>query len=299
MNKIIAISTVALAICLHATPGHAQATRTWVSGTGNDANPCSRTSPCATFAGALTKTAAGGEISVLDPGGFGTVTITKAITINGDGTLASILAASTNGVTVNAASTDKVVLRGLSIQGAGTGLAGIRYQNGGQLTIENVTISGFTGNGIETSPTLAAELYVTNTRINRVSNGLVLSSTGPFLVAVLDNVLIANPTNSGVVQSSSGIGTTITQSVIASAGGSGVAITTGSGFINVDSSSIVNNSTAFTASSSGSTIRISNNNIYGNPTGYTIGAGATIASAGNNRTGANGAGAPNATITQQ
>jgi hypothetical protein len=63
----------------------AQATRTWVSGVGDDANPCSRTAPCKTFAGAISKTAPCGEISVLDPGGFGAVTITKSITINGTG----------------------------------------------------------------------------------------------------------------------------------------------------------------------------------------------------------------------
>src|SRR5438128_323295 len=82
----------------------AQATRTWVSGVGDDANPCSRTAPCKTFAGAISKTAAGGEISALDPGGYGAVTITKAITINGDGgQVASILVAGTNGIVVAAA----------------------------------------------------------------------------------------------------------------------------------------------------------------------------------------------------
>src|ERR1041385_4496677 len=87
VSFIVAISSVA----------HAQATRTWVSGVGDDANPCSRTAPCKTFAGAISKTASAGEISVLDPGGFGAVTITKSITINGDGTLAGILASLTNG----------------------------------------------------------------------------------------------------------------------------------------------------------------------------------------------------------
>jgi len=87
----------------------AQATRTWVSGVGDDANPCSRTAPCKTFGGAISKTAACGEISVLDPGGFGAVTITKSITINGDGTLAGILAALVNGVIVNAGANDILV----------------------------------------------------------------------------------------------------------------------------------------------------------------------------------------------
>src|SRR5918992_3176259 len=107
-----------------ASTGQAQATRTWVSGVGDDVNPCSRTAPCKTFAGAISKTAAGGEIDALDPGGFGAVTITKAITIDGGETLASILASGTTGVIVNisTAATDgrRVTLRRLSINGAGT-----------------------------------------------------------------------------------------------------------------------------------------------------------------------------------
>src|SRR5882724_2145023 len=94
---------VAFVICLHAAPVQAQASRTWVSGVGDDANPCSRTAPCKTFAGAISKTAAGGEINVLDPGGFGAVTITKAITIDGSGgSIAGILVAAGSGITVNA-----------------------------------------------------------------------------------------------------------------------------------------------------------------------------------------------------
>src|SRR3954471_11844081 len=103
------------------TGAFAQATRTWVSGVGDDLNPCSRTAPCKTFAGAISKTAANGEISVLDPGGFGAVTIGKGITINGTGTLAGILNSLVNGVIVNAPATDTVILREISINGAGTG----------------------------------------------------------------------------------------------------------------------------------------------------------------------------------
>src|SRR6201992_683516 len=115
------VAAMALAV-MWVAPAQAQATRTWISGVGDDVNPCSRTAPCKTFAGAISKTAAGGEIDVLDPGGFGTVTITKAITIDGGGTLASILASGTNGINVNAGASDIVILRNLSINGAGTTL---------------------------------------------------------------------------------------------------------------------------------------------------------------------------------
>src|SRR5712671_2311110 len=104
----------------------AQASRTWVSGVGDDANPCSRTAPCKTFAGAISKTAAGGEIDALDPAGFGAVTITKAITIDGGGgQVASVLVSGTNGIVVAAGAADVVTLRNLRFNGIGTGLNGI------------------------------------------------------------------------------------------------------------------------------------------------------------------------------
>src|ERR1700733_451831 len=111
----IATAFIAFAITamIPAAPAQAQATRTWVSGVGDDANPCSRTAPCKTFPGAISKTAAGGEINVLDPGGFGGVTITKAITISSEGFEGGILVQGTNGVIVNAGPNDVVILRGL------------------------------------------------------------------------------------------------------------------------------------------------------------------------------------------
>src|SRR4051794_7035359 len=130
MKKIVlSLSAVAALLCLSSV-AQAQATRTWVSGVGDDANPCSRTAPCKTFAGAISKTAAGGEISVLDPGGFGGVTITKSISIVAEGGEGGILAAGTFGVTVNAGVNDVVNLRGLIIEGAGTGLIGVRFLAG-------------------------------------------------------------------------------------------------------------------------------------------------------------------------
>jgi len=128
-----------------ALPGSAlaQATRTWVSGVGDDANPCSRTAPCKTFAGAISKTAASGEINVLDPGGFGGVTITKSITINGGGFIAGVLVSGTNAIIINAGINDKVTLKGLDMNGLGTGLVGIKVLAGKKITIEDNEIYGF------------------------------------------------------------------------------------------------------------------------------------------------------------
>ena len=149
--------TCAIFILSLSSLAQAAATRTWVSGVGNDENPCSRTAPCKTFAGAISKTSAGGEIDCLDAGGFGAVTLTKSVTIDGNGTFASILAAGTTGVTVNDASSGSpntiiVTLRNLSINGAGTGFKGISFSSGKALHVENCQIFGFkagSGYGID------------------------------------------------------------------------------------------------------------------------------------------------------
>ena len=120
--QTLAIATFILAVTSLA---QAQASRTWVSGVGDDANPCSRTAPCKTWAGAISKTAACGEIDALDPGGFGAVTITKSITLDGTGTFASILASLTTGIIVNAAATDVITIRGISINGFCNGIRGM------------------------------------------------------------------------------------------------------------------------------------------------------------------------------
>src|SRR5687767_2084363 len=135
----------------------AQATRTWVSGVGDDVNPCSRTAPCKTFAGAISKTATGGEISVLDPGGYGAVNITKSMTIDG-GTGAgwgSILNALTTGIIINAPSNAVITLRNLSLNGAGTGTYGIRILAAGKVFIENCQIFGNNGQGINDQRSVA------------------------------------------------------------------------------------------------------------------------------------------------
>ena len=152
----------------------AQATRTWVSGVGDDVNPCSRTAPCKTFAGTISKTAALGEINCLDPGSFGAVTITKSITIYCSGVVGSILAANTTGVIVNVQPTDMVVLDGLDIEGAGTGTSGIRMISAGRLTIRNTVIRNFSQFGINLAGLQNARVFVDNVTVLRSTVGLAL-----------------------------------------------------------------------------------------------------------------------------
>lgn len=146
----------------------AQATRTWVSGVGDDANPCSRTAPCKTFAGAISKTATAGEINVLDPGGFGGVTITKSITIRSEFE-AGVLVPGTNAIIINAPAGSIVQLEGLDVNGLNTGLNGIRFLGGKALYVHRCLITQCTNSGIDFEPaatTPNAQLVVTDTRIN-------------------------------------------------------------------------------------------------------------------------------------
>src|SRR4051794_10879685 len=156
---------------------HAQATRTWVSGVGDDANPCSRTAPCKTFAGAISKTADKGEISVLDPGGFGAVTITKGITINGEGTLAGILSATVNGIIVNAPATSVVYIHNISINGAGSGLDGIKIFGAATVLVEDSWIYGITQHGIEVVASANVNLKVNNTTIENATGDCIHLNT--------------------------------------------------------------------------------------------------------------------------
>jgi hypothetical protein len=183
-NKLLLIALASASAALAAPSANAQATRTWVSGVGNDANPCSRTAPCKTFAGAISKTATAGEINALDPGGFGAVTITKSITIDGGGgQVASVLAAGTNGIVVSGAGV-VVTLRNLRINGVlGTpvpGLNGIQFLNGAALHIENCTIFGFSQNGININLSSAsgARVFVTDTVVSNSAGGISARNTG-------------------------------------------------------------------------------------------------------------------------
>ena len=185
---------LAMAALVASTGALAQAPRTWVSGVGDDVNPCSRTAPCKTFAGAISKTAAGGEIDVLDSGGFGTLTITKSITIDGTAANGSVLAQGTIGFNIAAGQNDTVILRNLQINGTnGTtspGTYGIRFTSGGQLHVENVHIYGFSQQGIWFTPGAASQLFVNNSSIRDNTAGGILvapTATGTATVA-LDNV---------------------------------------------------------------------------------------------------------------
>jgi len=184
---------ISLLSALISSAAQAQATRTWVSGVGDDVNPCSRTAPCKTFAGAISKTTAGGEISVLDPGGYGTVIIRKSLTIDGTGMLSSILAPITaTGITIDITqekdpSISAVRLRGLSINGVGTGTNGINIKTAGSVSVEDCVIDGFKGSGITV---VSGRVFVRNTTIrNNLTAGITVTAGQ---VGIADVALVFN-----------------------------------------------------------------------------------------------------------
>jgi len=201
--KIVAAGIAALAF--QAAPASAQATRTWISGVGDDVNPCSRTAPCKTFAGAISKTAAGGEINCIDPGGFGAVTITKSITLRCDQVESGVLVAGTSGIVINAGASDKIVIDGLDIEGIGSvgnSTNGINIISARDVVVRNTSIRGFTnasaGNGILVNGANQIALTVEHSFIFNNNVGILVSSSGGNGAARVYNSLIVANANAGV-----------------------------------------------------------------------------------------------------
>ena len=201
MNKFrftIKVLAIAIFMFAFASMAQAQASRTWVSGVGDDANPCSRTAPCKTFAGAISKTAACGEIDALDPGGFGAVTITKSITIDGTGTFASILASLTTGIIINAASTDVITIRGISINGFCNGIRGMNILQAKTVNIEDCVIFRFANEGILVNESSDMALNIKNSVIrDNAGDGIsTVTSSGTLKIkTTLDNVRVSGNLN--------------------------------------------------------------------------------------------------------
>jgi len=280
-----------------------QATRTWVSGVGDDANPCSRTAPCKTFAGAISRTAPGGEIDALDPGGFGAVTITKGITIDGGGgQVASVLVSGTNGIVVAAGATDVVILRNLRINGlkggqSAAGLSGIRFTSGGVLIVDKCEIFGFQNNGVDIALGASASAWVTNTNIENISGtGVAATTTAGVVTVGVENVRVLQ-SNKGV-ESGNHSRVTVNNSFVQGAASIGMQAD-GDAIITVNNSEVdLNGSGIQTGPGSGAAF-VSNSQVAYNTTAFNQNAG-TINTYGNNRLHDNTSpGTVNAPIAQQ
>lgn len=289
------MASAALA-CLLPAAAHAQASRTWVSGVGDDANPCSRTAPCKTFAGAISKTAAGGEIDALDPGGFGAVTITKAITIDGGAGLSSVLVSGTNGIVINAGPSDVITIRNLSINGIGTGINGIRFLSGRVLHVENSTIFGFTNNGIDVNMTAFATMRLENVTINDCGGaGVSIVNSSSVVAAEIDHVRIWS---CGVgVDAQNGARVTLRFSEVSMHATAAARLASNSE-IDIDSTTMNYNTTAV-SNTSGGVARITNNIIMNNFTGLLPGGGSIVSGGDNSVVGNVVDGLPTSTLTKR
>jgi hypothetical protein len=315
MNKFrFTVKLLMVAAFLVAFTGiaQAQATRTWVSGVGDDVNPCSRTAPCKTYAGAISKTAVHGEISTLDPGGFGAVTITKSITIEGTQGqgYGSILHSGTTGVSIPfdnftavGESQKSVRLRNLNINGSGgsggnasSGLRGIRISGGAasagsEVFIEDCIIDGSRGNpgrGIEDARTGGGFLSISGTTVrNCIATGLsTVTTTGGLNVVVNKSQFIANANGIAV---GNNVKIAIYNSNISGNSGSGLFVEDNDGGANtvmdVDHCVVSHNGTGFNATTGNTIIRFSNSTASNNTTLATAAGGGQVLSYGNNQSG--------------
>jgi hypothetical protein len=291
----------------------AQATRTWVSGVGDDVNPCSRTAPCKTFAGAISKTAVGGEINCLDSGGFGSVTITKSMTIKCEGTIGGVLASGTFGININDSGsatpgTAIVTISGLDIEGVGTGTNGIQFISGGVLHVHKTQIrnfrqSGAGGNGISitnssntglTKRVFVADSYITDNGSNANNAGILVRPTGGAGVNVsVNNTQIEANTNGVLMDGAGGGGashTHVERSILSGGSSNGISVigSASGSFTAVVADSMIsfNAGTGATVSGANATMKVGGNTISNNVTG--VAGGAQMQSFKNNQIADNG-----------
>jgi hypothetical protein len=288
LSATLKVLTCAVFIMALSSLAQAQATRTWVSGVGDDVNPCSRTAPCKTFAGAISKTARNGEINAIDPGGFGTLTITKSITVDGNGTHASTLASGTTGFTVNitdAADVRKTArIRNISIQGSDTGVHGVNIVAGLKVYIENCQIYGFqsaaTSRAVRVSMAAGAansQIYITDTHIANCASGIDATSAGGTALVMMDGLRLEGMTDA--VTLGSNTGGTLRDSFVMGNSGVGVKLT-GNAAIAIERTEINHNGTGISPGA-GTTTDLSNVGIIGNSTGIANLTG-SVKSHGNN-----------------
>ena len=284
----------------------------WVSVNGNDANDCTRATPCRTFSGTLAKISPGGELDILDSGDFGPVTINKSVSLVSSGPLGGIQIGTGTAITINAGANDKVVLRGLTIDGLGTGLNGISFVSGGSLYIEDCTINNFSQYGLDFAPTNGTgKLFITTSLVRNTGVGTtggavhLIAATGQGFVAAVDGLRSENSVF-GLKAETLGV-ITVRNSLATNNGYSGFSAVTPSGSSSgalrmlIENSVTTHNGTnGVVASGPGSIVTISNIVVTNNQTGLNAASGGSIISFGNNKVQGNTTdGTPSQTIPNQ
>jgi hypothetical protein len=292
MKRSVLLALFALVVALGAmtSAAQAQATRTWVSGVGDDANPCSRTAPCKTFAGAISKTTDCGEIDALDPGGFGNVTITKSITIDGGGgeagQVASILVSGTPGIVINVTSSvcTFVVIRNLDINGINTGTIGISAVAGGRVSLENIDVAGFTQQCVNFQPvgTMTLVMYGTNLE-NCAAGGIAISSAGSVRANIEKSTIQRNGAGGKGVEAGQNSFVSIHDSMIADNKGGGVEASGATAALGLDLCTVDNNQVLGVHSGLGATVSMTNTSVaWNNGPGILADGGAQFLTGNNN-----------------
>jgi Periplasmic copper-binding protein (NosD) len=303
MRKItlsIGVLGLAFAPLLFAAPANAQATRTWVSGVGDDANPCSRTAPCKTYSGTISKTATNGEINCLDPGGFGSLTITKSISVVCDYTEGGVLAAGTFGFNINATAGSLVTLKGQDVECVGTGTNGIQVLGVGVTVHVHKTqirscrnSGGSNGNGILVAPSsgtakvFVADSYITDNGGTLSNAGILIKPTaGASANVSVNRVQLENNFNGIFMDASGGGGASnvnVNDSLLGGSSNAGIVLSSsGTTLTGIVTNSLINfNATGATSGGIGSTLRLGGNTIANNGTGVSA-AGGTLQSFKNN-----------------
>jgi hypothetical protein len=293
----LAALAVALVCASHAAPALAQ--RVFVAAQGSDANPCTFALPCRTFQHAHDVVAAGGEIDVLDPAGYGKFTISKSISIQGHGFSGISVTAGNAGITINAGPTDAVHLNGLLIEGSGVGAFGIELDSGGSLVVENCVIHGMTNNGI-VFLSFAATLQTLSVFDSYVAHsGLAIiiqtSSSGAIRAAVDRSALYGNASGGlnvvGGVSGTGALNVAVTDSVSSnSAAGAGFSVGSATSVASLVLTRVTaaGNSFGVAATDTHATLRLTQSTVTANATGYLTSIGGTIFSYGDNTIDDNG-----------
>ena len=310
MTRIVFAAALALAVTLPAVSAQAQAPRTFVSAAGSDSNPCSFAAPCRHFQAAVMATSAGGEVDALDPAGYGPITISQAVTIEGQGWSYMAPAANSPAITINAVS-GNVYIHGVSLNGVGiTGTTtGIQFNSGGSLTVTDCVVRNFTGNGINFVPSASSQLFVSNTLVaDNMQYGIQVVPSGISTTkGLIDNVKMQHNGQDGLnvntSTSSQAIKITVRDSVSAGNTGNGVSVSSaGNTHLTVilRNSTIENNFADGLVAQNNAAIIVTRSTVSGNTTSFSIATGGQVVSYTDNNFNNNDTLSPTATqVTYQ
>ena len=291
-TTIVVAAALALAVTLPAVQAQAQSPRTFVSAAGNDSNPCTFAAPCRHFQAAVNATSLGGEVDALDPAGYGPITISQAITIEGQGWSYAAPAANSPAITINAV-TGNVYIHGVSLNGVGiTGLTtGIAFISGGSLTVRDSVIRNF-NEGIIFTPNSSAssKLFVSNTMVSdNATDGIFIATSGSGTTSgAFGHVEIEHNGGRGlfIFTNTQTINMTFSDGVVSDNASVGISVESDGGTpvnMMVRNSAITDNMIGLEASGTASaSIRATRSAITGNGTAWKASGGAVTSYADNN-----------------